>query len=517
MSLQSSLGLDQKAINRMCATARTLEESGEYEQGRAALGAVWAGVGHRPDVDDFAPLMRAEVLLRAGTLTGWIGHTRQIEGAQEQAKDFISEAVRIFEVQGQPLRVAEGRSELAYCYWRTKELEEARSLLESALKLCVEDDVKAVAVIRLAIVDASEMNFGAAIARLTEIAGLVEESKSDSVKGRFTVNLATFEMNLGAEQGSEELTDRALVHYAASRFYFVAIGHKSFCALIDNQLGYLCFKKRRFNEAHEHLVKASKGFARLRQFVDVADVEETRALAYMAEGRYEDAEITALAAYKMLKDGVACGVQVEVLITLGTARAKNGRTRLAVENLRRGYELAEQQGATEAAGRAGVTALEELAGKLSGDEAAEFYEAACRNVSESEHPQLCARLRAITSRLLRSQQPGEVSAPSGTAGIKVPGATNEWQGFSLVEEVKRYEHAWIEAALCDSDNVPSRAARLLGFRNHESLTGRLRTKHPDLLPPESKRRTRRRSIIRRSPGSSNGAGLAHGTQAAAKH
>jgi hypothetical protein len=38
------------------------------------------GVGERPVLDELDEATAAEVLLRAGTLTGWLGSTKQIEG-----------------------------------------------------------------------------------------------------------------------------------------------------------------------------------------------------------------------------------------------------------------------------------------------------------------------------------------------------------------------------------------------------------------------------------------------------
>jgi len=47
---------------------------------------------------------KAQVLLRVGSLIGWIGSANQIEGSQEMAKDLISESARTFENLGQRTR-----------------------------------------------------------------------------------------------------------------------------------------------------------------------------------------------------------------------------------------------------------------------------------------------------------------------------------------------------------------------------------------------------------------------------
>lgn len=505
MSLRASQAAGTSQLIHKLKAARTLEEAGEYEQARAALAPEWRGVGHRPAVEGLDKALKGELLLRAGTLTGWIGSGRQIEGAQEQAKDLITEALRVFRRAGESEKVAECRSELGLCYWRLGEYMEARDVLGEAIKSSEGDDLRAVAVIRLAMIDCSESKHAAAAERMMRIAEAVERSENSSVKGRFHVNLASFLLAHGTETGDEGLTDRALLEFAGARIYFEEIGHKSFLAAIDNQLGYLFFKKRRFAEAHDHLARARAHYARLGDGANRAQVDETQARAYLEEGRGDLAEQKAGAAVKELKKGDALGALAEALITLGTAQARNGRPHLAQVSYARAREVAEGTGALEAAARACITALEELEGRLLREEAAGFYEGADALVSPAEQPELFGRLREAARRLIRGGAPATVRGGGDGAVIRLPGESPEWKGFNLKDEVKRYERLWIVAALKAGDGVPTRAAKLLGFRNHESLIGRIRSKHPDL-------EAERTAVVPRRARRSNGARL-EGTKA----
>src|SRR5215218_8812227 len=76
-----------------CQLSKELEDTGNYEAAREAMGELWSRVGQRPALEGLKPLTAAEVLLRAGVLTGWIGSTKQIDGAQELAKDLIGESL----------------------------------------------------------------------------------------------------------------------------------------------------------------------------------------------------------------------------------------------------------------------------------------------------------------------------------------------------------------------------------------------------------------------------------------
>src|SRR5215210_7318980 len=115
MHLHTSLlrQLDDPSLSRnervelRCRLAKELEEAGNYEAARNALGELWQRIGERPKIEGLDQRTAAEVLLRAGSLTGWIGSAQQIEGAQELAKDLISESITVFESLHEIEKIAE--------------------------------------------------------------------------------------------------------------------------------------------------------------------------------------------------------------------------------------------------------------------------------------------------------------------------------------------------------------------------------------------------------------------------
>ena len=127
---------------------------GEYEEAREVLSGLWPRIDQRPQLTGLEQSTSAEVLLRAGVFTGWIGSKNQIADAQEKAKNLISESLTIFESLSYRKKIAEAQTELALCYWRTGEINEARDLLNAALaRLTTDSELKAKAVLRLAIVE----------------------------------------------------------------------------------------------------------------------------------------------------------------------------------------------------------------------------------------------------------------------------------------------------------------------------------------------------------------------------
>ena len=73
-----SLDHNERARLR-CQLAKELEDVGNYEAAREAMGELWSRVGEPPVLEGLDEETAAEVLLQVGTLTGWLGSVKQIE------------------------------------------------------------------------------------------------------------------------------------------------------------------------------------------------------------------------------------------------------------------------------------------------------------------------------------------------------------------------------------------------------------------------------------------------------
>ena len=80
----------------LCELAKNLGEAGEFESACEILRPFWQGLITRPETTGLPDEAKAELLLRVGSLTGFLGSTKQMAGAQEAAKDLISESAYIF-------------------------------------------------------------------------------------------------------------------------------------------------------------------------------------------------------------------------------------------------------------------------------------------------------------------------------------------------------------------------------------------------------------------------------------
>jgi DNA-binding NtrC family response regulator len=400
--------IDNPALSRAerarlrCQLAKELEESGNYEAARGALGDLWQRIGERPQVKGLDKQITAEVLLRAGTLTGWLGSKSQIDGSQEIAKNLISESISNFESLGDSTKAAEGQTELAWCYWREGALDEARVILRDALSHLKGDDndVKAVALLRSAIVEGSATRLNEALRILTESAHLCEASHNHALKGKFHVNLATTLKNLGISENRQDYIDRALIEYAAASFHFEKAGHTQYRALVENNLGMLFLTAGKFTEAHGHLDRARRLFVSLKDNGSIAQVDETRARAFLAEGRNDDAEKAIQSTIRTLEQGDEQALLAEALTTHGTVLARLGKHKQSRLALQRAIEIAHQAGNLDGAGLAALTMIEELGDNLTRDELRTIYERADQLLTNSQNSKTLGRLRAGARRIL---------------------------------------------------------------------------------------------------------------------
>ena len=497
LATQSKLASDSnprslaQRVQQSCMFAKQLEKAGEYEAAIEVLGEFWPdGRGSTHLESDLDQQTIAELLLRVGSLTGWLGGARQTSGLQEAAKNFITQSTEIFQELGQSTRIAEAKGDLALCYWREGALDEARITLASALSCLteVEPELRAILLIRAGIVEMDSQNLSDSLRFFNEAKPFVEESESDAIKGSFHMEFAILFTRLALPDSREDYIDQALIENAAASFHFEKAGNRRIHARVENNLGFLFFTIGRYKDAYKHLDRARHLFLELKDIGAVAQVDDTRARTLLAEGRLKEAERFARQAVKTLEKGDECSLLVEALTTHAIIIARQGNHTRARALLQRAIETAETCGDLEGAGRARLSIIEELSNQTHSEELAAIFNAAVDLLQNSQDPSVGKRLIACGSRtidaLLADIEKDEMPAIEGS-----------WEHFSFRHEIKKVERRFIERALRDAGGSVSKASRLLGFKHHQSLISMLVNRHSDLEDHRSIKRRRRRHLV----------------------
>src|ERR1043165_9835436 len=167
-----------------CAVARHKLELGDYDAGCEALQQWWT-LGEWPQLLGLSTTASAALLFIAGTLSGWVASSTRIPGGRKPAEALLSGSIAIFEQLDERARVAEGRIELACCYYHQGAFDLARTTLHWALtELAAEDrELRGVALIRLAVVERLAGRLRDALALLDQASSLVS-TFTDLPKGR---------------------------------------------------------------------------------------------------------------------------------------------------------------------------------------------------------------------------------------------------------------------------------------------------------------------------------------------
>lgn len=421
-----NLTADSRAELR-CEMAKAFEDKGEYENAREILSGLWNRIGERPKVEGLQASTTAEVLMRVGVLTGAIGSKNQITEAQDIAKDLISESLSMFDSLNYKKKIEEARTELALCYWRTGEYNEARDLLKDTLTRLADGELRAKGALRLAVVEREAARYIQALRILTKHAPLFEKINNQTIKGGYCATLGDVLENLWEADRQTDYLDRALIEYAAASYHFEKAEHKPYQANVENNLGFLYFKIDRCKEAHEHLDRARRILARLKDKITIAQVDETRARVFLKEQRNVNAERVARSAVETLAKSDRQSLLAEALITHGRALARLRRYNSALSAFRQAVDISQRVGCLNHAAEAALTAFQEIGEHLSADDA-----------------------RTLPA------------------------------GRKLFEEINRFEHDLIKNALDEAQGRVTFAARSLGV-SYQSLGYMLETRHKDLL------------------------------------
>ncbi|PYS67083.1 MAG: hypothetical protein DMF69_24160 [Acidobacteria bacterium] len=465
---QTDFGVAENVIP-LCELAKGFEEAGEFEQAAETLKPFWKNLGERPSTDGLATEAKAELLLRSGALTGWLGSGKQLSGAQELAKDLISESATLFTGLGLNEKVAEARVDLAICYWREGALDEARVTLRHVLDSLGDQKSEQWlrAVLNIAIVEKVATREIEALKIYREAAPQFDLSTNHALKGKFHNSHATLLKTLGLAESREDYLDTALVEFTAASFHFEQAGHKRFQGRVENNVGFL--------------------FASIGRFDDAQGCEDTRAQAYMLEGKYSDAARVAASAVRNLTQGGEQSLLAEALTTQGRALARSSNFVAARASLDQAIDVSQRAGDPDRGGIAAVSAIEELSTQLNPAVVHEYYRTAEVLLAKSQNRGLKIRLGECARKVLSTDLAPVEQAPGDQSFLA--------DGFSLDAEVLRYEGNLIRQALEASGGSVTRAARMLGV-THQGLAFILNGRHNNLLSIRTPVKRRRKSIIR---------------------
>ena len=291
-----------------------------------ALGSTWRGIGKRPPAA-LTQRGSAENLLLCGMLSSKLGAERKTKGAQEAAKDLLNESFRLFAKLRDP-RKAKAQIELALCYWRSGEINEAIAFIADVHPS--DPEVEFEAALTKALFETETGKISAALETLHSIEADAE-NMPPVLRGQFHQERA---VALRSIPTTENL-DRGLVEYEAALVSYEDAGCLKGEAMIRNNLASIYRDFGDYQRAHFYASKALRLFTQLGNQHLIAEAEDQQALIFLAEGNYSEAARLSRLAAAHLQDSDQKAMHARTLVTLGRSLARLGQFDEAREELER--------------------------------------------------------------------------------------------------------------------------------------------------------------------------------------
>jgi tetratricopeptide (TPR) repeat protein len=298
--------------------------------------------------------------------------------------------------------IAAARVELAYCYWREGEFNEARIMIREALqRLTIEGLTRARAITKLVTIENSMARHTEALNLLTDNASLFEKITNQTVKGNYHNELAITLEEIAASEKRADYFQSAIKEYVVADHHFKLAKNIPYRASVKNNIAVLLSKLSRFSEAHKYLHDARQLTVRLGDKAKTAQIDWTRAEVLIAEGKLREAEAVARKAASVLEKGGHRCLLADILITQGIALARAGNNERAQFVFQKAIEAAYKVDAMSKAGLAALTLIEEVSA-LSPATLQAAYERAREWLADSQSKGVLLRLNQAAGKFVSS-------------------------------------------------------------------------------------------------------------------
>jgi tetratricopeptide (TPR) repeat protein len=277
---------------------------------------------------------------------------------------------------------------------------------------------------------------------------------------------------------------RVLQEYEKADYHFKLAHNIVFRADVKNNLGFLLYKQSHYKKAHEYLAHARRLRATVKDKTGIAQIDDTRAQVFIAEGKFKQAEEVARHAVKVLaKSGQQC-LLADALITHGIALARLGKREPAQFTFQKAIEVAHQVGALNKAGLAALSLIEEIE-ELPGEVLHAAFHGASEWLAEAQSQDLLRRFTVAAEKVFAGLN-RKLSAAEATEDL-----CNK--PCDLQKEMLRHEGLLIKEALSKTNGRLTEAAAQLNM-SYQALAYILEGRHKDLLKDRSPIRRRARRV-----------------------
>ena len=274
------------------------EMSGDYLNAYQLLSVFWNDFRVNPNTAELSDDVVAEIFLRCGSISGYLGRSGKINEAQETSRKLLFEAKQKFTKLQLSSKEAECNNYISLSYERTGDIKTAREYLESAFEadISIDHPVRLFSHIIDSLLHLAEKDYEIIIQNSLLLESIFQDCKNKNFKGCFYNNYGLALKNLGK-------TDEALDKFLTARQLLYEIEHHQYCGLLENNIARLYTSTNQFKEAHNFAIKAENTFKLVGDFCRQGYSLDTQATIFLAEENYEKALKFAEKGIKLLQSG----------------------------------------------------------------------------------------------------------------------------------------------------------------------------------------------------------------------
>lgn len=297
-------------VSKLCDSLFKFERQGRYEDGISEVGELWRDKTALPDTEGLSPYLKAELILRCGSLFGFLGHTKQIPDSQEKSRNLLTYARNLFLEIYEVEKICECENYLALTYWRTGEANEAKSWLEESFSrnLPETSNTRIYSYIIKSLVELSLNQPKKILKTLSKIENVILQSSDNCLKGAYYNQLGV---------ASDILKDvpNALNNLELARDFYKKANHQNYTGVVCNDLALLYKTAFDFDKAHEMIDISTSIFKKIQDRTREGFSFDTKSQIFLAERKYEEALSAIDSAVSSLNSGENKSYVVESLKT----------------------------------------------------------------------------------------------------------------------------------------------------------------------------------------------------------
>ena len=271
-------------VSKLCDSLFKLERQGRYEDALSEVGDLWRDRTALPDTEGLSPFLKAELILRCGSLFGFFGHNKQIPDSQEKSRNLLTYARNLFLEISDVEKISECENYLALTYWRTGEANEAKLWLEESFSrnLPEASDTRIYSHIINSLVELSLYQPQKILKTLGKIEHIILKCSDASLKGAYY-------NQLGIAWDLLENVPKALQNLELAKDFYKKAKHRTYTGVVCNDLALLYKTALDFKKAHEMIDISTSIFKKIQDRTREGFSLDTKSQIFLSENKYDEA------------------------------------------------------------------------------------------------------------------------------------------------------------------------------------------------------------------------------------